>query len=193
MKLVAGLLFATSALALVLVSERALQPRDAPLKSGNGWRNPNPKSTIGTRVGRMTGLRFTVDQFTWSFWSECTWNLVWYSGFGGELLVWVDEGQTNSEIPSDMFISAGNSGPTTADDFRKEASSNRFGRYEVESSGETLNEFCLGMPLNAPESEVAARIVRKEFQSINHLFDWAAYAARQDRREFVPTGQHATI
>jgi hypothetical protein len=193
MKLAIGLVLATCAPALVLVSERALQPRDAPLKSDIGWRNPNPESTIGTRVDRMTALRFTVDQFTWSFWSEGTWNLVWYSGFGGELLAWVDESRDKFGDPFGYVYIGWELWPDNRGRFPEESLIKSLRSLRGRVLRRDVERILLGMPLDTPESEVAARIVRKEFESINHSFDWAAYAARQNRRESVLTVRPATI
>jgi hypothetical protein len=186
MRLATGLLFATSVLALVLVCGSALQPQDASLESDTGWRNSNLESVVHTPSGRMTALSFTQAEFTYSFWSEDALNLVWYSGCGGELLAWFHE--TCEEIRSrDGYVLV-----------RWEVWPDKHGRFPDERLVKSLRygmvskdveRILLGMPLNAPDGEVSPRIMRKEFKSINHLFDWAAYAARQNRHEFLPRAE----
>jgi hypothetical protein len=117
--------------------------------------------------------------------------IVWYSGFGGELVTWF-----NGVGPGSFLL-------------HWEAWPDKHGRFPAPSSIETLwkgthslqkmitsddvDRIVLGLPLNAPDSDVALRIARKEFRSIDYQFDWAASAAQQHRPAFVRSVRHATI
>jgi hypothetical protein len=193
MKLAIGLVFATCALALVLVCGSESQPQHAQPQSDIGWRHPRLESVFDTPGGRITALSFTADEFTYSFWSEDASNIVWYSGFGGELLAWFHEGQEANGGRFGYVLGRLELGPDNHGRFPDESLIKSLRSLRGRLLREDVDRILLGMPLNAPASEVAARLAKKEFRSINHLFDWAAYAARQNRRESKPDGRHATI
>ncbi len=187
MKLATSLLYATSALALVLVCGSDLQPQDAPLKFDTGWRNPKVESVAHTPSGRITALSFTQAEFTYCFWSEDAWKIVWYSGFGGELLAWFHK--SSDEISRGRYaLVRWEVWPDMHERFPDEelVKSLRFGIMS-----EDVDWILIRTPLNAPG--IPPEIMGKEFKSINHFFDWVAYGAQQKRRAFVPNGPHATI
>jgi hypothetical protein len=117
--------------------------------------------------------------------------VVWYSGIGGEIVTWFNGVGRGSSL------------------VRWEVRPDRHGRFpapnlinslwkqthslQMALTSDDVDRIVLGMPLSAPDSDVAARMTRKEFRSIDYHFDWDAYAELQNRPAFVPSVRHATI
>jgi hypothetical protein len=136
---------------------------------------------------RVTAIRFTTASVGTFLIPEVN-EIVWYSGFGGELVTWWHGGAI-AGFPG-YVLDCWDFWPDKQGRF-PEPSLIKSMREGIMS--DDVDRIVLGLPQNAPDSEVSARMARKEIRSIDHLFDWAAYAARQNRRESIPSLPHATI
>ena len=172
------LLVGVSGLALVLVCGSTLRRHDSPLTLDVHPSDTHGEAVIPLAPERMTAISFTTASVGPFVTPEAN-EIVWYSGFGGELVTWFYEGSIGGrqgyvldrwEVWPDKYLRFPSS--TLIHLLQK-------GTHSLQTAlmSDDVDRIVLGVPLNAPDSEVAARIARKEFRSIDHLFDWAAYAA----------------
>ena len=181
-------LVGVSALPLVLLGSIALRRQNLPLASDIHRIEPLVEDVIPAATEQMTAIRFTHPSVGPFLIEDCN-EIVWYSGFGGELVTVSHEGCAAIGGRYGYVVDRWEVWPDSRGRFPAQSLLKSLRRNIM---SDDVDRIVLGLPLNAPDSEVAARISRKEFRS-TYSFDWAAYAAQQSRREVVTKGRPATI
>jgi hypothetical protein len=196
MKLAIGLVLATSASAFVFVCGSDSPRQVWRLASGVHRRTAHVAAAIPTANERTTAIRFTTASVGYCVFPEAN-EMVWYSGFGGELVTWCYDGEEAIGGRLGYVLGGLEVWPDKHLQFPSSSLIHLLqkGTHSLQTAlmSDDVDRIVLGLPKHAPDSEVAARMARKEFRSVDHAFDWAAYAARQNRCGSVPTLRHATI
>ena len=196
MKLAIGLVLAMCAPALAFVCGSGSPRQVLPLMSDVQRRTARVAADLPAATKRTTAIRFTTASVGYCVFLEAN-EMVWYSGFGGELVTWCRGGQEAIGGRIGYVLGGVEGWP----DKHLEFPSSRLmqllqqGTHSLRTAlmSDDVDRIVVGLPKNASDCEVAARMARKEFRSVDHSFDWAAYAARQKRRGSVPTVRHVTI